>query len=98
MTLNTYIAMRTWAGLSPAGERKVITARIAAPVCDTEGRMSCLADPGFDEAPVSIFGEDSWQALELALRFCRDIARGKMQRGWQLRWPDTDELLASSDL
>lgn len=98
MTPEHYIATRTWSGRSPAGELGDVQIRIAAPTRNPEGLASCVADPGFGETPVSIFGEDSWQALELAMKYCRDIARAKVALGWQLRVPDTDELLTSADL
>ena len=98
MTSEDYIATRTWSGRSSAGELSDVQIRIAVPTLSPEGLAYCLADPGFGETPVNMFREDSWQALELAMKYCRDIALAKVALGWQLRWPDTDALLTSADL
>ena len=81
----TTIATVSIDAVAPEGEAFTIAVEIGAPYhCDT-GEWACpVALGGLYERLVDIKGDDSFQALCLAIRFAHDLLRNFQDRGGQL--------------
>lgn len=97
-TASQCIAVRRWLAVSPDGKEQELSLRIMPPTIDSDGSAACQADPGFGMQPMSIMGEDSWQAVDLAMKFCLKIARDRMSQGWKILWPDSRALVTLDEV
>lgn len=93
-----WIAQRQWTAVDPDGKEHDVRQRVRAPVISPDGSASCLVDAGFGDRSVEIFGENSWQAVRLAMDFCTDNLRAKVKSGWALLWPDTRAAASDEEL
>ena len=83
--------------VSPSGTRTQIYVEIGCPGPDGRGAWSCTVRvDGLDSKPREIYGEDSLQALCLALRLVRTHLEGALERGSRLVHAD-DESVFSLD-
>lgn len=92
------IAERKWIAVDPAGNEHNVRLCIMSPIIGPDGSATCLTDVGFGSQPVTIFGDDSWQAVRLAMSFCTDELRSRISSGWSFFWPDSRDVASDDDL
>lgn len=82
--MDTPIASLHLTELTPSGEHKPIHIQVWCPY-DADGAWACsVFMDGLDSKPRTIYGEDSLQALCLALRMIRSELEGVLERGGRL--------------
>jgi hypothetical protein len=78
-----------------AGERFKLSITVRAPFCQEDGPWACPVHlHGLGEKERCIYGEDSLQALGLALAFVRAELRSFAESGGRLLDPDSGEEIA----
>lgn len=97
-TISTCIAERKWIAVDPDGKEHDVRLCIMPPMISPDGSASCLTDVGFGSPPVKIFGDDSWQAVRLAMNFCTDELRVRIRSGWKILWPDSRDPASDDEL
>lgn len=72
--------------LKKPGERsRTVNVRVRKPHKRESGEFACEVDlEGLYETPIEVYGEDSYQALDLALEFVRITLAGWEKTGWRL--------------
>ena len=76
---------------SPDGERNSTEILVEAPIQRETGEYACGVKIPVDENLVEICGEDSFQALNLAIRFIRLRMDGLAEKGFQFYYPEDDK-------
>jgi hypothetical protein len=88
--MNDTVAETEFECVSPSGESFTSILRVGRPRIDAHGRWACaLSMDGFFREDRPLFGEDSLQALCLALAFAHSQLKGFVARGGQLFCPKT---------
>jgi len=76
----------------PGGERRPVSAWIGAPAREPTGEWSCPAGlDGLHDDLAPMRGEDSFQAICLALRLCATLLRAHLEEGGRLEDPGGGE-------
>ena len=71
--------------IRPDGERRPVQAQIGAPYYDSRGSWACpVLLTSIDGKVKEIHGEDSMQALLLAVRFIHSMLRSLLEKGSRL--------------
>jgi hypothetical protein len=83
MSTESAICERTWHAVAPDnGGEGPVTFAIAAPRQQPTGEWGVAVSFGGIEPPVWIFGEDSWQAVDLGMRFVAARVEDLCEKGW----------------
>jgi hypothetical protein len=83
------VAVRELECVFPDGKLRTVRLRVGRPY-QPEGADWCcpVAADGLLSHPLpAIWGVDSWQALQLALRLLAEVVQDAADRGAVLRWP-----------
>jgi hypothetical protein len=81
----------------PDGSVRQVRLRVGRPY-QPDGEDWCcpVAADGLLSRPLRpIWGVDSWQALQLAIRLLAELVQGEVERGAVLRWPTGDSDMVS---
>lgn len=99
-TVNDPVATREFECVSPEGERWFCTVSVGRPTrvsAETNSGWRCpIALPLEDSTP-AVFGDDSWQALSLAMSFVHLRLADFIQRGGKLYYPGCSAELTIAD-
>ncbi len=85
------IASTNIAILRPSGESVDATIRIFAPIVETKNASCGVQFDGLYDRVQNICGEDTFQALALAMKFVRNILDGEESKGAVINLADDDE-------
>lgn len=89
--MDDLIASLELVALRPDGVRKPIHVQVGRPHPDGKGTWACpIFTEGLDDKPRNIYGEDSMQALCLALRMVRFHLAEVLRCGSRLVYPNED--------
>ena len=89
--MNDLIAQSVVRSVSPIGDQFVSTFGVGAPVKQPTGEYGCEVILPADSEPKIIFGEDSLQALSLAMHFSAVRIHDLILKGWKFFFPESDE-------
>ena len=93
MTNEATMIERQWHGISPDGGEHAVSFRIGPPTQRNDGEWSAfVALLPMAPTPQAIFGIDSWQAVDLAMRHVAVLVTHYHEQGWRFYWePGGDE-------
>ena len=84
------VAMRELVCVRPDGVSFPVTMTIGRPRTeDNSARCAVSMEPLYSN-PRSIGGTDSWQAVQLAMRFCEELLRHEVEQGNRIYWMSDD--------
>jgi len=96
MTKPQAIAETHIRAVTPSGESRETIIKLTKPVQDPRGGFSCTVTLPDRVEPITIYGEDSLQALFLTMKFAGTRMHDMKDKGWAFYYPDTDEDLPLS--
>lgn len=89
-TMNDYIAKVNTRYVDAKGEQGDFTISIGRPSQQKTGEYACPVYLPDLQQPTIIYGEDSLQALSLAMQFAAQHINDLLANGWQFFYPDSD--------
>ena len=89
--MDNLIAKSVVRSVSPIGDQVISTFGVGTPVKQPTVEYGCAVLLPADSQPKMIFGEDSLQALSLAMRFSADRIHDLILKGWKFFYPESDE-------
>jgi len=93
------IAERTVYAVAKSGDSFQIRLLVGRPYLSDSGNLACpVALDGFHERLPDIRGENSWQALMLAIRLARTLLGFFIEDGGKLHWEEGGEEMSLNDL
>src|SRR5687768_9870795 len=99
MTLEPTAAEKTLFAVAPDGTEHSVVLRVGIPERRPDGLWSASVSLGaLDSHPSSIYGDDSWQAIQLAMRFIATRVGHFGNGGWQFFWERGGDAFPPSEL
>ncbi|MFC6217098.1 DUF6968 family protein [Pelomonas aquatica] len=99
MPSQIFAAERIWFAVAPDGTEHEVVVAIGPPTKAERGEWRSVASVGcLETATHSIAGIDSWQAIELAMRFSARRIGHFAEIGWRFYWERGGELATAQDL
>ncbi|RZI44254.1 hypothetical protein EGT07_02175 [Herbaspirillum sp. HC18] len=96
--MNDIVAERSLYVISPEGEGKALVLRVGVPT-KREDDWACSVSLGvLDSQLYTIYGIDSWQAVQQALLFASRRVGHFVEDGWKLYWEKNGEAATPNDL
>ena len=77
--------------VDPSGKEGIYTISLSKPSQQETGEYGCMLKLPDQNDPITIYGEDSLQALSLAMRFASDRIEDMISRGWKYYYGDSNE-------
>ncbi len=97
--MSSPVAERTWFGIAPNGGEHTVVIRVNVSGQQSGGEWSAIVRlEGIDDREYSIAGVDSWQALQLAMRFAASRVEHHVEMGWKFYWDRRGEIATAADL
>ena len=99
MPIATIAAERTWFAIAPDGAEYDVVLQVSVPTQQPDGGWSVSVSLGALESDKrNIFGEDSWQAISLGMRFAAMRANDFADNGWKFYWERGGDPASSADI
>jgi len=93
------VAERIWYAVSPEGSGAELALRIGMPHETADMGWACEVSLGVLEAPpLTIYGADSWQALQLAMHFVARRLGYFSKQGWKFYWAKNEDAVDPDEL
>ena len=90
---------RTWFAIAPDGGHHEVNLVVGTPTLRSGGDWAVSVSLGVVEPRrMEIYGVDSWQAMNLGMRFIGRLVQTAEKEGWQFYWNAGGERTSPSDL
>jgi len=98
-SVQPYLVKRTWFAIAPDGGHHEVDLIVGPPTQRSSGDWAVRVSLGVVEPrPTEIYGVDSWQAMNLGMRFIGRLLESAEKEGWQFYWNSGGERASPGDL
>jgi hypothetical protein len=92
-------AERVWYAVSPSGEGAELALKVSVPSEHPDMGWGCIISLGILEArSYTIYGTDSWQAIQEAMLFVARRIDYFTEEGWSFYWEKNGDMANASEL
>lgn len=99
MTVESIAAETTLFAIAPNGAEHTVVLRVGIPALQANGAWGASVFLGaLDSHSSTIFGDDSWQAIQLAMRFIAIRVAHFGDDGWRFFWERGGEAFSPPEL